>query len=292
MKMKNLKKLFEDFADGKINPLSIEFELPSFKIGTESVEEDLSTALEKSIEARKRFGKLYRRLGVVLGCILVGILILVTVNLPQTGIVDAPSNNEVYEKYVGEGLADTGAVNLVSGMILDYRAFDTLGESAVLFTAACAVIILLIGKNTSDPTAPSGDVVLRTATKILFPFIELLGIYIILNGHISPGGGFSGGAVMGAGFILFTNVFGVEMTGRFFNRRIFTFITSGALLSYAALKCYSFYTGANHIESHIPKGIPGAIISAGFILPLNIFVGLIVCCTMLAFYLLFTNGDF
>ena len=48
--------------------------------------------------------------------------------------------------------------------------------------------------------------------------------------------------------------------------------------------------GANHIESGIPLGTPGAILSSGFILPLNICVGLIVMCTMYAFYTLFRKG--
>ena len=104
------------------------------------------------------------------------------------------------------------------------------------------------------------------------------------------GGGFSGGAVMGAGLILYLNAFGFQKTERFFTYRTFRWITFLALMTYAALKSYSFYTGANHIESGIPLGTPGAILSSGFILPLNICVGLIVMCTMYAFYTLFRKG--
>ena len=103
------------------------------------------------------------------------------------------------------------------------------------------------------------------------------------------GGGFSGGAVMGAGLILYLNAFGFQKTERFFTYRTFRWITFLALMTYAALKSYSFYPGANHIESGIPLGTPGAILS-GFILPLNICVGLIVMCTMYAFYTLFRKG--
>ena len=53
----------------------------------------------------------------------------------------------------------------------------------------------------------------------------------------------------------------------------------------------SFYTGANHIESIIPKGTPGAILSSGLILPLNICVGMVVACTMYGFYSLFKKGE-
>ena len=59
---------------------------------------------------------------------------------------------------------------------------------------------------------------------------------------------------------------------------------------YTLLKTYSFYTGANGIESVIPLGIPGMILSGGMILPLNICVGIVVACVMYAFYALFSKG--
>ena len=185
-------------------------------------------------------------------------------------------------------------------------ALPPFGESTVLFVAACSVLLLLkLGDHAPDekPTAsmleaewddrhhePKNDAILQLAAKILVPVILLYGMYIVLNGHLSPGGGFSGGAVMGAGLILYLNAFGFQKTERFFTYRTFRWITFLALMTYAGLKSYSFYTGANHIESGIPLGTPGAILSSGFILPLNICVGLIVMCTMYAFYTLFRKG--
>ena len=63
--------------------------------------------------------------------------------MPPFGAEDSPTVNDVAGRYVGRGTEETGAVNTVAGMILDYRAFDTLGESFVLFTAVCTVTILL-----------------------------------------------------------------------------------------------------------------------------------------------------
>ena len=68
-------------------------------------------------------------------------------------------------------------------------------------------------------------------------------------------------------------------------------LTVGCLLAYGAMKGYSFFTGANHVGWEIPKGIPGAIFSSGFILPLNICVGIIVGCTMYSFYTLFAEKE-
>ena len=219
-------------------------------------------------------------------------------HLPAFGDVNNPSNNEVSERYLESGLEETGAVNAVTGMILDYRAFDTFGESCVLFIAAACVLILLRDDKTDttekaiadEKFEPVSDTILQASAKILFPAILLFGIYILMNGHLSPGGGFSGGAIMGAGLILHVNAFGYKKTQRFFNERTYKRITVGALGFYCIAKSYSFFTGANHLPSGIPLGTPGALISSGLILPLNICVGLVVACTMYAFYTLFKKG--
>ena len=79
----------------------------------------------------------------VISCVLlIGVLLFTVANLPRYG-EENPRPVEVVERYVEKGLEETGAVNVVAGMILDYRAFDTLGESHVLFTALICVMILL-----------------------------------------------------------------------------------------------------------------------------------------------------
>ena len=113
---------------------------------------------------------------------------------------------------------------------------------------------------------------------------------ILLNGHLSPGGGFSGGAIMGAGLILHVNAYGYKKTQKFFNEKTYKTVTVTALSFYCLAKSYSFFTGANHIPSGIPLGNAGDIISSGLILPLNICVGLVVACTLYAFYTLFKKG--
>ena len=90
--------------------------------------------------------------------------------------------------------------------------------------------------------------------------------------------------------ILYLNAFGFEKTSKFFTEKTFRCITLGALSFYCIAKSYSFFTGANHLASGIPLGTPGAILSSGLILPLNICVGLVVSCTMYAFYSLFRKG--
>ena len=73
------------------------------------------------------------------------VLLIGVVDFPEFGAIDNPAHNEVMEKYIEEGVQETGAVNMVSGMILDYRAFDTFIESIVFFTAVISVFAVLKG---------------------------------------------------------------------------------------------------------------------------------------------------
>ena len=163
------------------------------------------------------------RFAAVLGGLLVCFILTVTVaNLPKFGSAEDPAVNEVMARYLESGLSETGAVNAVTGMILDYRAFDTLGESVVLFTSTVTVLFLLNlrdrksdedeGEVATKDYAGIASIPARVVVGITFPFILLYGIYIVLNGHLSPGGGFSGGAIIGGGLVLANLVFGQKFT--------------------------------------------------------------------------------
>ncbi len=256
-------------------------------------------------KGRKLISRLYVTLAMALGALIIFFLLETVAEMPRFGAPDSPMSNEVAGRYIEQGLEETGAVNIVAGMILDYRAFDTLGESTVLFIAACAVLILLridreeksgpalelIAEESDDRYyEPKDDRILQASAMILTPVVLLFGIYIILNGHLSPGGGFSGGAIISAGLILYLNAFGFKKAGRFFTYKTFMWVSFSALMFYGLAKTYSFYYGANGLESGIPLGTPGAILSSGLIMPLNIAVGMVVACTMYIFYALFRKG--
>ena len=239
----------------------------------------------------RRQVRLYRVLSVCVTLALSGIFLAAALALPAFGDPSAPAVNEVSRRYLEQGAEETGAVNAVTGLILDYRAFDTLGESAVLFAAAASVILLLNRPDRRTRTFRGPDQLTNLLGRPLLPVILLFGVYVILNGHLSPGGGFSGGAVLGGGLILASLVLGEErMEGLLPGRRT-TFLTAVCLLAYAVMKGYSFFTGGNHVGPDVPKGNPGDLFSGGLILPLNICVGIIVACTMYTFYTLFLEGE-
>lgn len=279
------------------------------KAAREQKIQDRRTVLE--MQELRRYQKFYQVLSIIL-CISISLVLLWTITyLPEIGDAGNPDNNEVSARYIEQGLKETGAVNIVTGMILDYRAFDTFGESCVLFIASCCVLVLLridqgkgskrgekhgadnqkrLAEANDRLYEPKNDVILQKCSCVLVPLIFVFGVYIVLNGHLSPGGGFSGGAVLGSGLILYLNAFGFQKMEKLFNEKVYRRVTLSALTFYCLAKSYSFFTGANHLESGIPLGTPGAILSSGLILPLNICVGLVVACTMYAFYALFRKG--
>ena len=241
----------------------------------------------------------FRHLYPVLACILcaaiICFLLTAVVDLPPFGDPDNPANNEVSKRYLEDGITETGAVNAVAGMILDYRAFDTLGESHVLYTAMTAVMILLLGSGEAEPEDErrllARDAVLHGTARVLTPLLLIFGLYIMFAGHLGPGGGFSGGAILAAGLMLFAMVWGDAAASAVLRPRRLQTVVLCSLGFYCLAKSYSFYTGANHLHSVISPGTPGRILSAGLILPLNVAVGFVVCCTMYSLYMYFRRGE-
>ena len=241
------------------------------------------------------FSRAFPVMAGILTLVMILFLLSAVLRLPAFGSANTPpSQSETIRRYVESGLSETGAVNLVAGVILDYRAFDTLGESHVLFAAAAAVFILLLyaGDPEESPESKAilrSDPILKNTAKVLIPVIILFGLYVVFNGHLGPGGGFSGGAIIGSGLILYDMSFGPDRMRRILNLKSYRIIVLSALLFYSLSKCYSFYCGANGLETIFTTGIPGRIFSAGLILPLNMAVGIVVACTMYGFFALFTR---
>src|SRR6185436_16173151 len=107
---------------------------------------------------------------------------------------------------------ELGAPNVITGILLTYRGFDTLGEVAVLFMVAASVGLLLsaggkerdevqAGMRRSLKETPSTEIV-QNGADILVPLIAIFAAYIVMHGHLGPGGGFQGGAVMASCLLL------------------------------------------------------------------------------------------
>ena len=155
------------------------------------------------------------------------------------------------------------------------------------------LLLSLTGNNDEseeDKKITQADPLLRSTARIVVPLVIVYGIYVIFNGHLGPGGGFAGGSVIGGGLILYALAFGFEPLDKILNLKVFRIVVLCALCFYSFAKCYSFFCGANHLETIFKTGIPGRIFSAGLIMPLNVAVGIVVACTMYGFYSIFQRG--
>ncbi|MDD5388907.1 MAG: MnhB domain-containing protein [Gallionellaceae bacterium] len=106
---------------------------------------------------------------------------------------------------LNEAAGTVGAANIVTAVVLAYRGIDTLGELSILFAAATAVGLVLgrsHGKQASGEATEPGGFILRAGSDLLFPLLLVVGFYIIVHGHLTPGGGFQGGVVLAAAFVL------------------------------------------------------------------------------------------
>lgn len=84
---------------------------------------------------------------VIITILIVAILLIGVSEMPEFGNPNNPSNNEVYKRYIEESVHDTGSLNGVTSIVLNYRSFDTLGEAIVLFMGVITVVLLLDRKN-------------------------------------------------------------------------------------------------------------------------------------------------
>jgi len=116
------------------------------------------------------------------------------------------------ETMVGDTLlsrtVETGSANAVTAVVVSYRGFDTLGEVTVLFLAATGIGMLFSGRreapdsSSGTPIAPPPSEMMTSGVRLLFPVLLLFGVYVIVHGHLSPGGGFQGGVIIATAFLL------------------------------------------------------------------------------------------
>lgn len=177
--------------------------------------------------------------------------------------------------YADHTASDIGASNIVTAIIVTYRGLDTLGEVTVLFlTAAIIGLVLSHGKKRSlslqRQLQPSGELI-TTGSRLLVPLILLLGAYVFINGHLTPGGGFQGGAIIASATLLLL----LTDPLRSFSHRMISIIESVSGLFFVGLGVLGIFYAGGFLDNRIlPTGELGAIFSAGAIPVIYSFVGL------------------
>ena len=141
-------------------------------------------------------------------------LVLGMSELPEFGDPASPASTHVSPRFIEDAAAETGAANMVTAVLADYRGYDTLGEAAVIFAAGlgCLVILAAAGPRPDLPAAgmshPFGSVIMDAVARILVPVVLLFAVYVLVHGHVSPGGGFQGGVLFGSGLIMMRLIWG------------------------------------------------------------------------------------
>lgn len=127
------------------------------------------------------------------------------------------------------------------------------------------------------------DQVVRTVSRLTVPFIQLYGVYIVLHGHLSPGGGFAGGAIFGVGLVLLALSFNLEEGTRKLSPAAASTLESGGALGFALTGLVALWAGAGYLANRaagFPLGNPGQLLSSGAILAVTFFIGIKVASTV------------
>ena len=235
----------------------------------------------------------------VLALLLVLALAMLTAvaELPPVGDPGAPVHTHVSARYLEHGVEETGAPNLVTAVLLNYRGLDTMGEVLVLFTALCAGFAVLLaaggarrraaadGEGGDQPAPPFIVVspVVSFVVRLLAPFIAVFAAYVLFKGHLAPGGGFQGGMILGALFVALTLVLGSERSSlllppglrpwlyaaaplAFLLVGLFGLLLTGSFLGYPVEPAWHQVRDAMMVMLEVAIGVGGAVLVASFFL--------------------------
>jgi multicomponent Na+:H+ antiporter subunit B len=157
-------------------------------------------------------------------------------------------------------------------VVVGYRGFDTLGEITVLFLATIGLgAVLATFKKKENGHIEKASLILTTGCRFLFPLILLFGSYIFIFGHLSPGGGFQGGAVIASAFLLIY----LGCRGKRVNKVGSSVLESLGGLVFIVLGLVGLTLGGHYyLSNFLPKGEYNTLFSAGIIPLIYIAIGL------------------
>ena len=205
-----------------------------------------------------------------------------SLDLPPWGDPGAPASRHVSPYYIERALDQTSVPNLVTAVLADYRGYDTLFETIVIFAAGVGCLFLLRQFRRTEPETrlyrhlPSGitlriakgaapppaskeferidlkwvpdDLVVKTTSRLIVPFSQLFALYVIAHGHHSPGGGFQGGVILGASFILYAIATNMRAGLTRINEKQAVILCGLGVLIYAGTGLLCMLLGANYLD--------------------------------------------
>ena len=262
-----------------------------------------------------------KAIGLILVVFLGGLLIYCSLDFPLWGDPHSPASSHVSPYYIENTLADTSVPNIVTSVLADYRGYDTMFETIVIFTAGIACIFLLRTFKPIEPETrlyrhiPTGitlrikrggtfpeemgdferidtawtpyDLIVKTTCRLIIPFIQIFALYVIAHGHHSPGGGFQGGVIFGASMILYAIAFDLRSAIRRMGERFAAFLCVLGVFIYAITGALSMLYEKNYLDysalSNILGVDPVSARSHGIMI-VEIGVGIAVMAVMVILY--------
>jgi len=207
--------------------------------------------------------------------VLGAVLVVAVTGLEPFGHYPGPYGDVLARVVPGE--RHTG--QLVAATVFDYRGFDTLGEEMILFAAACgcAALLRVLRREHEEEDAPARPVssfAARAMGAALVGPVLVLGAYVIAHGHLTPGGGFSGGVVVaGALLLAYAAGQGVRL------RRVRSIVLLEGVealgaAGFLALALAGLIAAGSLLENFLALGTSGMLLSAGTVPVGNVAVGL------------------
>ncbi|MEE8365121.1 MAG: Na(+)/H(+) antiporter subunit B [Gammaproteobacteria bacterium] len=225
------------------------------------------------------------------------LLIYGTLDMPYFGSPQAPIHLHVAPRYINDSMQEVGVSNIVTAVLASYRAFDTLGEVVVIFTAGVGVLALLSVARRPDGDAESDSIndsmykqhlILHIVVKMLIPFILLFALYVQFHGDYGPGGGFQAGVIFAAAIILYAMLFGLSKARRVINQTFTKLLAAAGLLIYGGVGVVSMLNGGEFLDYNVLAADPIAGQHLGILL-IELGVGCTVASVMVIIFFNFAG---
>ena len=186
------------------------------------------------------------------------LLVFAATDFPEWGDPESPaSDSPVSSHFIGKTGVDTEVPNMVTAVLADYRGFDTMFETVVIFIAGVAILAILkrSREDADDPipvreneVAVEPDLIVTNTVRLLVPVIQLFAFYVLAHGHVSPGGGFQGGVIMGASFILVALTWDLPTAMRRLSVDRAIMLAGVGVLIYAGIGLFSMILGGEFLD--------------------------------------------
>jgi multicomponent Na+:H+ antiporter subunit B len=219
-------------------------------------------------------------IGLIIAVLTGALLIYAAADFPRWADPASPASTYLSPHFIEKTMDETSVPNIVTAVLADYRSFDTMFETTVIFSAAVACFLLLRIFLRKEPGVrlyrhvltgvtirlkegkipPSDDferidalwtphdLIIKTICRLMVPFIQLFALYVIAHGHHSPGGGFQGGVILGASVILLAISNDLRTAVRRVGEKLVGVLCAVGVLIYAGTGALCLLLGLNFLD--------------------------------------------